>query len=88
VCGNDGRALQLLAACRARKLRVPRDLAVIGFDNHHEGALASPGLTTVDQCWRRQGQEAVAVLLRAAEDPAREPEDVVIAPALVERASV
>lgn len=87
ICANDGRALAVLGACRERGIRVPADLAVVGFDNTHDGALVAPALTSVDQFWQRQGAEAVALLLRQAEAPMRGVEDLVIAPALVVRAS-
>lgn len=88
LCANDGRALEVLRACRARSVRVPEDLAVVGFDNTHDSALVTPALTTVDQFWQRQGAEAVALLLRHAEQVVRTPvENIVIAPRLVIRAS-
>ena len=44
---NDEIALGVLEAARARGLRVPEDLSVVGFDDTQVARLASPPLTTV-----------------------------------------
>ena len=44
---DDDVALRILAAARDIGLSVPRELAVIGFDDTAYGALFSPTLTTV-----------------------------------------
>ncbi|MCR8550994.1 LacI family transcriptional regulator [Salipiger sp. P9] len=46
---SDLIALPLLTRLQAAGLRVPRDIAVTGFDNHAFSALVAPGLTTVAQ---------------------------------------
>jgi DNA-binding LacI/PurR family transcriptional regulator len=86
VCANDGRALAFMRLCREHGVRIPQDLAIVGFDNMHDGALVTPALTTVDQFWRRQGSEAVALLLRQGElAPGGAIEDIVLQPQLVKR---
>jgi DNA-binding LacI/PurR family transcriptional regulator len=47
VCGNDTVALGALTALRERGLRVPDDVAVVGFDDVPIAAHACPPLTTV-----------------------------------------
>jgi DNA-binding LacI/PurR family transcriptional regulator len=47
VCGNDTVALGALTALRRRGLRVPDDVAVVGFDDIPMAAHACPPLTTV-----------------------------------------
>lgn len=47
VCANDQLAIGAMAALRAAGLRVPEDVAVLGWDGSEEGAYASPGLTSV-----------------------------------------
>jgi LacI family transcriptional regulator len=46
-CANDLMALGALDACAARGLKVPDDVAVIGFDDMDAAALISPPLTTM-----------------------------------------
>jgi LacI family transcriptional regulator len=59
---NDDTALGVLEAARARGLRVPDDLSIVGFDDTEVARVASPQLTTVAQPLRRMG----AVALRTA----------------------
>lgn len=47
VCYDDKTALALLDGLRARGVRVPDDVAVVGFDDIPFAALANPRLTTV-----------------------------------------
>lgn len=46
-CYNDDVAIAALAACRALRLRVPEDVAIIGVDMTAVGQLISPRLSTV-----------------------------------------
>ncbi len=48
VCYNDEVALSLCAALRERGCKVPRDAAVISFDNSAFAGLAHPALTTLN----------------------------------------
>jgi LacI family transcriptional regulator len=62
---NDARAVQVLAACRARGLPVPDAVAVIGVDNDEILCeLADPPLTSVELNNARIGYEAAAQLDR------------------------
>jgi LacI family transcriptional regulator len=63
VCGNDEMAIGALSALRARRLRVPADIAVTGFDDIGVAHHVSPALTTVRQPIRALGEEAVRILL-------------------------
>ena len=64
VAGSDSLALGAIDALRVRKIRVPRDVAVLGFDDISEARFSSPPLTTVRQPLRQQGRLAVEILLR------------------------
>lgn len=46
-CFNDLLAIGAIRAAAERFVRVPRDLAVVGFDNNEESAYSSPSLTSV-----------------------------------------
>ncbi|MBM7768158.1 DNA-binding LacI/PurR family transcriptional regulator [Glutamicibacter nicotianae] len=68
---SDEMAIGAILAARDLGLQLPRDLSVIGVDNHNLAELF--GLTTVEQRPHEQGQLAVAMLLRAirGEEPAQ-----------------
>ncbi|MEO6600660.1 MAG: SpoIIE family protein phosphatase [Polyangiaceae bacterium] len=46
---NDRSVLGAMAALRARGIRVPEDVAVVGFDDNEDARSASPSLATVRQ---------------------------------------
>ncbi len=46
-CYNDLIAIGTLIACRQLRLRVPEDVAIVGFDDIPMAALIEPGLTTI-----------------------------------------
>ena len=59
----DGRARQLLQACREVNLRVPEDVAVVGVDNDDVMCeLTRPPLSSIEQGTRKIGYEAAALL--------------------------
>ena len=60
-------AIGALRAARARGLRVPADLSVVGFDDSEQATTATPGLTTVHQPVAEMGRMAVSLLLRLLE---------------------
>lgn len=66
---SDDLALRLLEVLRARGLRVPADLALIGFDDVSAGAECNPPLTTMHIPLQELGRRAVNQLLCLVEDP-------------------
>ncbi len=64
VAFNDMVALQVYAACRERKLRIPNDLSVTGCDDILSAQHVEPPLTTVRIPAYEMGQLAVKTLLR------------------------
>lgn len=49
VAANDEMALTALAALQSRNIRVPEEVAVVGFDDVEGARISSPSLTTVRQ---------------------------------------
>jgi DNA-binding LacI/PurR family transcriptional regulator/signal transduction histidine kinase len=64
VVANDQMALGVIDALRARGVRVPRDIAIIGFDDIQEGRYTAPPLTTIRQPLRQQGRLAIEAVQR------------------------
>ncbi|MFJ3796196.1 LacI family DNA-binding transcriptional regulator [Streptomyces sp. NPDC090088] len=85
---NDLIAIGAIRTARSRGLRVPDDLAVLGFDGLSLGELVEPALTTLHIDKRRLGRLAVEQVarLRAGEEPLTGADAWVI-PELVVRAS-
>jgi len=67
ICFDDKLALAVIDALRDVNLRVPADVAVVGFDDIPFAALANPRLTTVAQPSGEMGRLAAAMLLEALE---------------------
>ena len=66
VCSSDWMAQGILVEAMVAGLRVPDDLAVIGFGNISIAAEMRPTITTIDIDGARIGREAVNVLRRRA----------------------
>ncbi len=85
---NDLLALGLLQAIAStRRLRVPDDIALIGYDDIDFAAGAAVPLSSIAQPRFELGRLAMDLLLKAADDPSRPVERVVLQPFLVARAS-
>jgi LacI family transcriptional regulator len=63
ACTGDILALGLVAEARARRLRVPSDLSVIGCGNTDMGQYVDPPLTTVRMPYAEMGETAAQQLL-------------------------
>lgn len=64
---NDFTAIGAMTAIKAAGLRIPRDIAIIGFDDIPLAVHMSPSLSTVRQPMHLQGQIAAEFLLRRIE---------------------
>ena len=78
VCANDQMAVGALQTLERRNIRVPQDMAVVGFDGIPLGRVVRPSLTTVSQPMRRLGETAVDLLVERLREPDREPRSVVL----------
>jgi LacI family transcriptional regulator len=84
---SDMMALGAQRALRAAGLRVPDDVAVVGFDDMPQAATSNPPLTTVRQPIRRAGALAVETLIDIIENGAEPPRRIILPTELVVRAS-
>jgi DNA-binding LacI/PurR family transcriptional regulator len=65
-CGNDQIARGFADALRERAIRVPDDIAIVGYDNWDTMTLASrPPLTTIDMNLGEVGRVAALRLIEA-----------------------
>jgi signal transduction histidine kinase/DNA-binding LacI/PurR family transcriptional regulator/AraC-like DNA-binding protein len=63
VAVSDLLALDALKTLQARGIRVPSDVAIVGFNDSTEGQLTMPPLTSVALPFYEQGERAVEMLL-------------------------
>jgi LacI family transcriptional regulator len=87
VCANDQMALGALQTLERRGIRVPAEVAVVGFDGIPLGRVVRPALSTVTQPMRRLGETAVDLLVERLRDPDREPRSVLLPVTQTRRAS-
>ncbi|WP_206239260.1 LacI family DNA-binding transcriptional regulator [Novosphingobium terrae] len=66
--GSDLIAIGALRALAAKGLRVPEDVAIVGFDDIPAAAMTSPPLTTLVQDLRGAGELLIDTLLAQIED--------------------
>jgi LacI family transcriptional regulator len=86
-CANDLIALGLLQSCVGLGLRVPDDVAIVGYDDIEFAAAAAVPLTSVRQPRGQLGRRATELLLDEATNPDHRHEQVLFTPELVARAS-
>lgn len=86
-CQSDSIALGVCRAIREAGLRVPQDIAVVGFDNYDFAALVSPSLTTVSQPLHEIGGTAFSQLRRILDKRGVEENSILLKATLVRRES-
>jgi LacI family transcriptional regulator len=86
-CANDLLALGLLQQCVSLGVRVPGQLAIVGYDDIEFAAAAAVPLTSVRQPRRQLGRTAAELLLDEATNPEHTHQQVLFAPELVARTS-
>jgi LacI family transcriptional regulator len=84
---SDMMALGAMRALREAGLRVPEDVAVVGFDDMPFAASTTPALTTVRQPVHRTGAVAAETLIDLIEHPGSQPRRIVLPTELVIRQS-
>jgi LacI family transcriptional regulator len=84
---SDVMAIGAMSAIEKAGLRVPDDIAIVGFDDVPYATLVSPQLTTVRQDAPAQGIAAAEGVLRMIVDPSASPIELVVPVELIVRES-
>jgi LacI family transcriptional regulator len=87
IIGSDMMAVGAIRAIREANLRIPDDVAIIGFDDIPTASKMDPPLTTIRQPIRSMGGLAVETLIDIITHPGTETRHIVIATELVIRSS-
>ena len=85
--GNNLTTLGVLSAIQTRGLRVPEDIALVGYDDIPWAMALNPPPTVMDQPGYEMGQQAACLLLERLANPDRKPTTVTLQPKLVIRQS-
>jgi LacI family transcriptional regulator len=87
VCANDQMAIGVVRTLAARGVRVPEEVAVVGFDDIFPASLTDPPLTTVHQPMRKIGERGCDRLIDRISDPTLRPRIELLPAELVLRSS-
>ena len=86
-CASDLMAIGAMAAVEDAGLRIPDDVAVVGFDDLDYASLIKPSLTTIRQNQEELVSELVTAILRLLDHPEEPPVVSVVPIELVVRES-
>jgi diguanylate cyclase (GGDEF)-like protein len=83
LAANDDMAMGVMDALKERGVRIPQDVAVVGFDNVPEGHRTKPPLSSVDNELVAQGRTAARLVLaqvagRSVPEQVRPPATLVV----------
>jgi DNA-binding LacI/PurR family transcriptional regulator len=87
ICYNDLLAIGAYRGLREQGLKVPDDLALVGFDGIEDGEFLEVPLTTVAVPIREMSQMAVQFLINRLEGRPTERQQITLIPSLVIRRS-
>ena len=87
VCGNDERARQVIKTLTNLGMRIPKDVAVVGFDDIALARSTTPPLTTRSQPVRKLAATAFKTLLARIRYPNNDPREIFLDAPLVIRSS-
>ncbi|HDT6547303.1 TPA: ribose operon transcriptional repressor RbsR [Kluyvera ascorbata] len=86
--GNDAMAVGVYQALYQAGLRIPQDMAVIGYDDIELARYMTPPLTTIHQPKDELGELAIDVLIHRIAQPGQKQQRMQLTPELVVRGSV
>lgn len=87
LCVSDMYAIGALKACQKLNLRVPEDVAIIGFDNIDITTMVTPSLTTIEQPSYQIGYQASELLIEKIKYPSKDPKQIILDTELIIRGS-
>ena len=85
--GNDAMAVGAYQALYQSGLRIPQDMALVGYDDIELARYMTPPLTTIHQPKDELGELAIDVLIHRMADPGQKQQRVQLTPELVVRGS-
>ncbi|MFA8341465.1 MAG: LacI family DNA-binding transcriptional regulator [Rhodothermaceae bacterium] len=87
-CADDYMAIGVIERLRVEGIKVPEEVAVIGFDDIEISTFVTPALTTIKQPIYEIGREAALILLDIINEKIESPVQKMLKTELIERDSV
>lgn len=87
LCTNNYLAMGCLQSIRAKRLRIPEDVAIMTFDNYPFSMLTVPTLTAIEVDMYDMGNQAARFMLQKIKKPNLQTQSFCTTPLLLERES-
>ncbi len=87
ICANDLLALGVIRTCSKLGVKIPKDLALVGYDDITFASMVSPSLTSVRQPQQELGSQAAQLLLDELREKNHKHQEVRFSPTLIPRES-
>lgn len=87
ACASDELAMGAMYHCREKGLRVPQDVAFVGFDDIPFAYVHEPALTTIHTPRRQMGELGAQMLLKSLKQTSGRPKNVIVDHRLIVRKS-
>lgn len=87
LCASDTLAVGAYEAIEQNGLKIPNDIAIVGFDDSDLCELVRPKLTSVHQDIEAIGEKSIEMLIETIENPSYSPKDTVLPTELIVRDS-
>ena len=84
-CFNDMRAFAVINALRKKKINIPSEVSVVGYDNIFFSSIFSPELTTINIDKEKEGYEAMKMLVQKIRGNRKRTKQKILDVALVKR---
>lgn len=87
ICGNDAMAVGCIRCLRDKKIKVPGDVSVVGFDDIDAAILSRPTLTTIRVPKEEMGALAVRRLVEIIKEEKTTQQKIIVPVELIKRES-
>ena len=87
VCASDDIAMGAINALRDNKIKIPKDVSVIGFNDNYAASIFYPKITTISQPTYDMGSVAMRMLIKLLNKKEIEEPHYVLEHQLIERES-
>jgi DNA-binding LacI/PurR family transcriptional regulator len=84
---GDNCAMGLITVAKERRIRIPENIAIVGFDDLRIAQLSSPALTTIRQPLQEMAKAAYELAVNQRNEIIRKPQIIKFSPELVIRQS-